>query len=146
MTPRKARLLSLAVALSVLGGGYAWALHQYGTVAGLRQRLAGQRLVVANPTAELGTAPKGQPRDFTFRVRNCSGQPVTLLGMRTSCGCVTSAAFPLTIAAGAWHAIDGQIRPTAAGRQVRGLELYSDDPTAGRVAVAVAIVGEDNKG
>ncbi len=142
----KPRLLSLGIAAAALAGSYVFATASYGSWSGLRQRLAGQLVIVANPTAELGLAPQGEPKDFAFQVRNCSGKPITLLGMRTSCGCVTSAAFPLTIPAGAWQQIAGKIRPTAAGRQVRGLELYSDDPTAGRVSVAVAVVGQDKPG
>jgi hypothetical protein len=138
------RLVSLAVAVGLLGMGYAWAILAYGSFDGFRQRLSGRTLIVANPLVELGLTPQGEAKEFIFYVRNCANSPMTLLGMRKACGCITSNQFPLEIPARAWQTVAGKVHPTRSGRQVHYLEMYSDDSSSGRLPAVLTIVGEES--
>ncbi len=145
--PRRSRPVVVLAALALTAGlGWWWTVREYGSPAGLRQRLGGAQVIVANPQIDLGVAKIDEWQEFAFRVRNCSSSTVRLLGMRSACSCLTTGALPVDVPPGAWHELTGKIKATAASRQARPLELYTDHPSADLVPCSVVIVGQPKSG
>jgi len=49
---------------------------------------------------DFGSVPHGQVMTHTFRIKNTTGNPVTISGIRVSCGCVTATAATGSLAPG----------------------------------------------
>lgn len=59
--------------------------------------MRGATLFVDQPNKVVGPLQAGQKTEVAYRIQNVSGNPITIMGARTSCGCITSGRIQLTI-------------------------------------------------
>jgi hypothetical protein len=91
--------------------------------------LRGQHLYVAQPAMDVGELRAGEALTVEFRVQNLSSAPLTVLGARADCSCITTTGLPLELASRTSGTIQVQIIPSAGDVGeilTRRVELYWD--------------------
>jgi len=77
-----------------------WAASRFDSLRDTVLFLQGVQLTIDPPVAPIGEGRAGAERRATFRLRNLSGTSATILGAQTSCTCLSTEKFPVTIPAG----------------------------------------------
>ena len=72
----------------------------YGSVSAAAARICGDILYSDAPRIDVGTVVSGGQVSAGFPIRNLTGTAVTLVGIRTDCGCVVPEEFPIEIGPG----------------------------------------------
>lgn len=111
-----------------------WASIQSGSLANALPYLNGQRIVSVPSWVDFGTRSSGQKLELALELRNLSEDDVTLLGSFESCSCMVTNDFPLTIPAGASHAMHVEIAlpKTEQTRQINHYVIYYTDCKKGQ--------------
>jgi hypothetical protein len=81
------------VVILFLVGSYT----MYGDLRSGWLRLGGYGLIAEEYTLDLGTVPTGESKPGVFRLRNLTGKPVAILGVKSDCSCLVASALPVTI-------------------------------------------------
>ena len=89
--------VALIIGLGVAGLG----VLRYGSLTAAIAYLQGYPVAVDTYSKSLGEIRVGEPACSAFALSNLIGKPVTIVGVKTSCGCMTASDLPLTIGAGA---------------------------------------------
>jgi hypothetical protein len=129
-------VLTTCSALAILALLWVAAVARFGTVSAALNYLSGQRLIVDENRRSFGTLEAGRERTVEFMVTNDTSKPVSLLGARVSCTCVSVEDLPRTLAPSARWPLRVTIR---AGRRERdvseGLWLYTDAENRPQIAL-----------
>lgn len=88
----------------------AWIAVNFDSPRDAMLYLRGARVVVEPEVVSVGTAPAGETRRATFRVRNLSSHAVTIVGATQTCTCVTTVGLPITIPPRGGHDLHATIR------------------------------------
>ncbi|GEM_PF-2160493 len=73
--------------------------YRYGSIDNAVNAIGGQVLLVSEFSAPSCTASANASNTVRVTVRNLLNQPVTIVGAKTSCGCLEAIRVPLTVAA-----------------------------------------------
>lgn len=117
-----------------------WAIAECGTLRGAYLYASGVRIVVEGASIRFPDGRAGEDRDAAFLVRNLSGNPVQILGVNTSCGCVSVEKLPVTVAPAGVKEIRLTIHleESASGTVEQTLRFHTDEPTTPRFSVKVS--------
>jgi hypothetical protein len=85
--------------IAIVTVGLCWCAvdYQFGSIRNGLLYLSGYDFVVEPIKCNVGEGVKGETRVATFCVRNISFSRIRVVGALTTCKCVTSDSFPLTI-------------------------------------------------
>lgn len=86
-------VLVLVGLTSVTVVGIQW----FGSTASALAYLRGDRLVPDAYSKSFGTATKDERPSVKFLLRNCTGQPIKILGVTQSCTCMATSDLPMVI-------------------------------------------------
>lgn len=104
--------------------------------------LRGVRVVLGPEVVSIGTAPAGETRQVTFRIRNLSSKSVTIIGATQTCTCVTADDLPITLPPRTGHdlrvAIHVEGKPSE--RIAQDVSYFTNSP--GHRALTVGIRGQ----
>lgn len=116
----------LVVVLSFAGGiPLALApLVYFGSVQVMQARLSGRPIAFDAPNETL-QAVVGEPKSVRATVWNFTSQPVRVLGVKSSCGCLRAKVLPNELPVGRTH-IDFELTPERAGEASFEIEVYLD--------------------
>jgi len=103
---------SSILALIIGAGLAAFAVLRHGSLAAAIAYLEGYPLAVESYSRSVGEIHAGEPRSATFVLRNLIRKPVTIVGAKTSCGCIATGDLPLTIGAGGEGELTITVRPS----------------------------------
>jgi hypothetical protein len=114
----------------------------FGTPGGVASASAGALEV--EPVIELGQVAFGASVERTIRFRNRGDQPVSILAVRTTCGCTAAEPDVDRLAPGASGTVRVVFTGKNAGRQAQFVRIVTDDPAQPVVSVRIrAQVGPD---
>ncbi|WP_010583273.1 DUF1573 domain-containing protein [Schlesneria paludicola] len=132
-------LLSLVV-LFVLVVGFAWI--RTGSPTLVWPWLQGLHVVFEPRELVFDGLTVGKVRTSKFRVTNISSSNVTLLGIESSCACISLDQFPKSIEPGGVGTLDVVLQPRAAGTFHRKVRVFTD--VEGEPPALLTIVGTVN--
>jgi hypothetical protein len=89
--------IELIVVLFVACASLAWANSVFGSLRNTWLYACGMRLVTEPSGVMLGIVKGGETREATISVRNLTRSSVTILGVESSCTCLSSDKLPITI-------------------------------------------------
>jgi hypothetical protein len=129
------------MAIAMLGS-YTIITKQYGSLSGLKQRLDGMSIILDCTHVNLGRLGKGMTKPIKFWIRNCTSSPIAIVGISTSCKCVTlnNVDVPFFLKAGQWCLIKGQLEATAVGYRQQFVDVYFDREP-GKVRGSISYTG-----
>jgi len=92
------RLLPIAGGISAVAIGFlAWALMNFGSRHDAWLYARGARVVIEPATFRTQSGKSGDTRKAVFVIRNLTSEPVRVLGVTTSCSCLSTDELPVTI-------------------------------------------------
>ncbi len=93
------RLLPIVGGVAAVAiGGLAWSLINFGSLHDAWLYARGARVVIEPATFRTQSGKSGDTRKAVFVIRNLTGEPVRVLGVTTSCSCLSTDELPVTIA------------------------------------------------
>jgi hypothetical protein len=115
----------------------AWAIINFGSLYYAWLYAGGVRVTIDPPTVTVPDGKVGEARDAVFVIRNLSNRPVKILGVTTSCTCITTDALPLLINAMGSKELHATLRLTKSptGRTEQNLTYHTDHPAAPALTV-----------
>jgi hypothetical protein len=127
-----------ALALALLTIGAICASYHFGSFAAALGYLEGDRLLVADPFKSIGEVPSGSKHLVSFSVRNYSGRPVRILGVKSSCSCTTIEDLPRTLNAGQTMTVPVTVDLPRSGETFLGhIEIFTDYPEQAAVLLRI---------
>ena len=121
------RRLVLGTALAVCAGSLI-----YGTPSAFAGSLAGKVLTNSQPYVAVGIVPLNATREVMFEFTNLTAEPVQIVGVRKSCGCVVLEELPLTVAPLGMHRFSVALKThsfRSSGLLDTHFELLLDQPS-----------------
>lgn len=95
---------------SVVVGFLAWSAINFDSPRDVVSYLKGVRLVIEPEAAWVGEGRQGEVRHAAFEVRNLSNAPVTIIGVSSSCTCVSTDKLPIRLPAGGSRPLRVELR------------------------------------
>lgn len=115
-------LSSLLIAIPCLVG--VWT---YGSVARAILAVRGEPILVANGRCNVGRITSNTEFHVVFELANLYKVPTTIVGLSTSCDCITTSSIPLALAPRAMTPIRFKVEaPSRPGSFSRAVRLYTD--------------------
>jgi hypothetical protein len=107
--------------------------YRFGSFAAARAYLRGEPFILLPETLKLGPGSRGETRDVSLKVVNLSGQPLQIIGVRSSCGCVVVRDdLPAEIPGHGSLRLDVRVHFVGHGSEfLQSVTVYSDLPGAG---------------
>lgn len=125
-------------------GLVGWSWIYFGSIPRALAYASGDRLLADAKTKSFGTAESGVDQTVSFRLTNMSNHPITLIGAKTTCGCLVIEELPLTITPGRDHSFKVLVLTNLkSGDFVQLIDLYTDQLTG--ASTSLKIVGHLNK-
>ena len=117
-----------------------WAIAVYGTPRRAWLYASGVRLMVEGAPIRFGDARAGEDRDAAFLVSNLSDDPVQVLGVKTSCGCIAVEKLPVTVPPRGTKEVRLTIHleESFSGTVEQALTFHTDEPSTPRFLVKVS--------
>jgi hypothetical protein len=131
----------IAVGLLFLTGSTASLLisPRVPTPGNLRARIP--QLVWRCPEGEKARPPFAGEAGATFQIENHGGQPVRILNVEKSCGCLDTQVQPQVIPPGGSATVVVHATPILVGQRTETVSLQTDSPLTPTVTLALKIVG-----
>lgn len=124
--------------VAILAGGLVYGNHRLGSLDATLQFLQGERILVDHPVQDVGQVPDNTSKQLVYRVTNLTSTPVRILGLHSSCSCLTPGEPPEVIGAGESVLIPVKIHVS---RLVPvfdvGLAIFTSDPATPVLRVEV---------
>lgn len=91
--------MPLTALLVVLGlvGVVLLARAEFGSVRSALSYLRGARLIPRHYSEQAGTVARGEEPVLEFDLKNWSGKPITVLGAKSTCTCLSLGEFPIRV-------------------------------------------------
>jgi hypothetical protein len=86
-----------ACLLFIIAGYSGWNFWYCGSFTEGWRYTNGVRLNVDNNTSDFGEIVVDESKTGVFKLHNLSGQPISVLGAETGCGCLTTTGLPITV-------------------------------------------------
>ena len=117
-----------------------WAWVEFGSVSSALAFLGGDRLIPDTYTRAIGTVDSSTERVITFRLTNHAKRPITILGARSSCGCVVAdEKLPLKFLHKENRALTVNLHPASKdGTFLERIILYTDYPQQREVTLVLS--------
>lgn len=147
LSPQKRKLIwknlipGFCGASLTLAVGLTWSIAQFGSVGHAWLYANGVRVLIDNPMINLPEGKLGDHRNAEFLVYNLSTSPIQILGVNTSCGCLSSTdELPTTVPPRGIKALrlTLHLEPTPSGKVEQSVIYHTDEPTAPDLAVKVS--------
>jgi len=126
---RPAVLIWLGLLLTAAGAVAAWGLVRFGSCEAAFEILGGRRIILVPSRVAVAIDPHSPPeREVrqSFRVYNCSDQPVRLLGAASGCPCAAATGFPLVVDPGESTSFPVVIKKKALRVGRTGITVWTD--------------------
>lgn len=117
----------------VVGVTLAWSGWRYGSPLGVSQALAGKILVARHLEVNCGQVVPGDDGVGTFELKNITAKPVTIVGMKATCSCLSLRQLPLEVAPGETVSLPLKIHAgmrSEPGEFRVGIQLFLDTSSA----------------
>jgi hypothetical protein len=115
-----------------------WAVTTFGSAHDAWLYAKGSRLAIEPSTIGLVQGRVGDARDLVVRVRNLSGSPTTIIGVTSSCSCMSTEKLPITLDARQARDLHLSVRLVRDGRFEQQMIYHTDNPAVPKLAVIVA--------
>jgi hypothetical protein len=113
---------TLAVGSLVL----SYSAYRAGSFTRALSFMMGQRLFVSETKIDLGEVVCGNEVEVMINLRNCGSEPISIAGMRQSCGCISLDSFPIEVEASSTHPVQIKIKvPKDQGEFTHTVEFYA---------------------
>lgn len=123
----------------VILGCIAWAMISFGSIYQAYLYAAGFRVTIEPTTITVQDGKLGEAGGAVLLIRNLTGRPVRLLGVSTSCTCVSTDKMPVVIPPHLTKELHVMLKPgePTAPRSEQIVVYHTDHPTAPRLVVKV---------
>ena len=118
--------------------GLFWSISEFGSLSHAWLYASGFRLIVDRPTVRLPDGKPGDERDAEFLVYNFSAHPVRILGVTTSCGCLSTDKLPVTISPRGIKELRLTLHLEKSGIVEQTIIYHTDEPNSTNLAVTVS--------
>jgi len=121
--------------------GLTWSIAAYGSLSHAWLYANGVRVFVKDPMARFPDGKPGDERQAEFLVHNLSANPIQILGVNVSCGCVsTDDKLPATVPPRGIKAVRLalHLEKTPSGVVDQTIIYHTDEPTAPDLVVKVS--------
>jgi hypothetical protein len=130
-------LLGVAV---VVGGSLAWGVINFGSLYHAWLYAGGVRVTIQPRLVTVQEGKAGDVREAVFSISNLTDQPVRVVGVTTSCTCVSYEKLPIVLppkGTKEMH-VSFQLLTPSNGISVQSVVFHTNHPAAPNLAVSVA--------
>lgn len=140
--PLKFILAVVVSVLIILVGIERLAAYRFGSISNALKYIRGSRCVFSPDVIDVGTVSKRIPQSAVVTAYNLSARRMSVVGVNSSCSCIATEEFPVTLEIGETRQIHLIVRPAASGPFERTITFYTDLPNQATNTVFVKGAGE----
>jgi len=127
--------------VAVVGGAcVAWAIINFGSLYHAWLYAGGVRVTIEPRSVTVQEGKEGDAREAVFLIRNLTDKPVGVVGVTTSCTCVSTERLPVVLPPKGTKELHValQLVKSPPARIVQSVVYHTDHPAAPSLAVTVA--------
>ncbi len=123
----------------VAGGCVVWAIINFGSLYHALLYAGGARVTIEPRAVTVPEGKEGDAREVVFLIRNLTDNPVRVVGVTTSCTCVSTERLPVVLPARGAKELHVALRlaKSPTGSIVQSVIYHTDHPAAPNLAVTV---------
>jgi len=135
----KRLVLGIVTGLALLVGLIGLSVRQFGSVRNMLAFLNGINFAVQPALVDAGKGREGEERKVSANVSNLGFKPLRVVGLRTSCRCISTESPPMMIAPGTTRRFVFTVRLSRSNGRFEQKVLFMFD-NGGRLATASVVI------